>query len=109
MKKVLFVCSRNKLRSPTAEQIFSKCSDLEVMSAGLNRDSVYQISSEDIKWADYIFLMESMHKRKMLTKYRKYIKDQRIIVLNIPDDYEFMDPQLIELLLQKVSKHIESN
>ena len=50
MKKLLFVCSRNKLRSPTAEQIFSKRSDLEVMSAGLNRDSVYQISSEDMNY-----------------------------------------------------------
>lgn len=104
MKKLLFICSRNKLRSPTAEQIFSQYSDFEVISAGLNNDSIYQLCSEDIEWADYIFVMEMIHKRKLLSKYKKFINNNKIIVLNIPDNYDYMDKELVEILKSKVER-----
>lgn len=106
MKRFLFICGKNKLRSPTAEHVFSLYPTLDVRSAGLNNDSECLISTEDILWAEYIFVMEKSHKQKLQTKFRKYLKDQKVIVLNIPDKYDFMEPSLITELKKKVEKYI---
>ena len=106
MKKLLFVCSQNKLRSPTAEQIFCQFANVDVRSAGLNNDALNRLSSEDVEWADYIFPMEKAHRNKLLSKFKTHIKDQRVIVLNIPDEYEYMDETLIQLLKHKVHRYI---
>ncbi|MBZ0166696.1 MAG: phosphotyrosine protein phosphatase [Candidatus Omnitrophica bacterium] len=102
MKNVLFVCSQNKLRSPTAEAIFAGIEGLDVRSAGLNNSAAVQVSSELITWAEYIFVMEQSHRNKLRKKFRNDINKQRIICLNIPDDYAYMDPELIEILKLKM-------
>ena len=102
MKKILFLCSQNKLRSPTAEAIFCNREGWEVRSAGLNNNAEIHISSEDVDWADYIFVMEPVHKKKLRERYRNLIKNQSVISLGIPDDYEYMDEKLIEILENKV-------
>ena len=106
MKNVLFVCSQNKLRSPTAEQVFSRWPDIEVSSAGTNHDAENPLSGELIEWADIIFVMERQHRSKIQTKYRSSLKDKRLICLNIPDDYDFMDEALVTLLKEKVPPHL---
>lgn len=106
MKRLLFVCSRNKLRSPTAEQVFSCYSNLEVESAGTDNDADNPLSSELVEWADIIFVMEKMHRAKVQKRFRKHLKDKRIICLDIPDNYAFMQPELVELLSTKVSRHL---
>ncbi len=102
MKKVLFLCSKNRLRSPTAEAIFSNVDDWEVYSAGISNDAEVHVSSEDIEWADFIFVMEKAHKKKLSSKFGHVIKDQKVISLDIPDEYEYMDKKLIEILQSKV-------
>ena len=102
MKKVLFLCSKNKLRSPTAEAIFSNVDDWEVYSAGISNDAEVYVSVEDIEWADFIFVKEKAHKKKLSSKFGRVIKDQKVISLDIPDDYEYMDEKLIEILQSKV-------
>ena len=102
MKKVLFLCSKNKLRSPTAEAIFSNVEGWKVYSAGISNDAEVHVSVEDIEWADIIFVMEKTHKNKLSSKFRRVIKDQKVISLDIPDDYEYMDEKLIEILQSKV-------
>jgi predicted protein tyrosine phosphatase len=102
MKKVLFLCSKNRLRSPTAEAIFSHVEGWEVYSAGISNDAEVHVSVEDIQWADYIFVMEKAHKKKLSSKFARVIRDQKVISLDIPDDYEFMDDRLIEILQSKV-------
>ncbi len=104
MKRVLFVCSQNKLRSPTAEHIFSYHPDLEVASAGLNNDAVTTVSPELVEWADVIFVMERAHRNKLLKKFKKYIKNQKVICLDIPDEYEYMSPALVEILKETVPR-----
>lgn len=99
---VLFVCSRNQWRSPTAEQIWRKHSDLGVRSGGTSSNARHTISTDDIKWAHVIFVMEEKHKAQLTTKFRKELASKRIYVLDIPDDYKFMDPELIDLLQQSV-------
>ena len=101
-KHILFLCSQNRLRSPTAEAIFSDIDGFEVKSAGLNSDAIVSVSPEAIEWADYIFVMEKAHRNKLQKKYRKYINKQRIICLDIPDEYEFMDEGLIALLKRRI-------
>ncbi|MBK5565884.1 low molecular weight protein tyrosine phosphatase family protein [Ensifer sp. 2YAB10] len=106
MKNVLFVCSQNKLRSPTAEQVFADWPDIEVSSAGTNNDAGNPLSAEQIEWADIIFVMERAHRTKVQAKYRAALKNKRLICLHIPDDYAFMEPALIQLLKVKVPPYL---
>lgn len=98
MKRVLFICSQNRLRSPTAEQVFSSWPDLEVASAGLNNDAESPVTPELLQWADLIFVMEQAHRNKLSKKFRACLNGKRVICLGIPDNYEFMDPMLVKLL-----------
>lgn len=103
---VLFICSKNRLRSPTAEQVFANWPGVETSSAGINHDADNPVSPELIQWADIIFVMERVHKTKLSNKFKSYLGKSRVICLNIPDDYEFMDSKLIQLLEAKVSKYL---
>ncbi|BAZ51672.1 hypothetical protein NIES4103_43300 [Nostoc sp. NIES-4103] len=102
MKKLLFLCSQNRLRSPTAEAVFSEYEGLETDSAGLDHYAEVPVSTEAIVWADIIFVMEKSHKQKLSQKFQPFLKNKRVICLDIPDDFEYMEPALIELLKKKV-------
>jgi len=102
MTRVLFVCSQNKLRSPTAEQVFSNRAGFEVASAGTDRSAGTPVSSELIEWADVIFVMERRHRNKISKSFRGLLKNKRVICLDIPDEFEYMDPVLIRLLEVRV-------
>lgn len=106
MKHVLFICSQNRLRSPTAEHLFASWPGLEVASAGLNHGAEEPVTPELLEWADVIFVMEKTHRRKLSGKYQKYLNETRIVCLDIPDDYRYMDPLLVELLMAKVPRYL---
>ena len=106
MKRFLFVCSQNKLRSPTAEQIFSTRTDIEVSSAGTNNDAENTIDAEQVEWADVIVVMEKHHRNKLQKRFYSALKSKRLVVLEIPDEYEFMDDGLIKLLKAKMLRHL---
>ncbi|UHS57083.1 low molecular weight protein tyrosine phosphatase family protein [Agrobacterium vaccinii] len=106
MKTILFICSQNKLRSPTAEQVFSTWPDIEVSSAGTNNDAENPLSTELIEWADIIFVMEKAHRTKVQARYKAALKGKRVICLDIPDNYTFMDPALVTLLEAKVPRYL---
>lgn len=105
-RHLLFICSQNRLRSPTAEAVFAVTPGVEVDSAGLNHDAVVPLTPEQLHWADMIFVMEKAHREKLHRKYKRHLNGQRVIVLNIPDDYAYMAPALVELLKLKVSPHL---
>jgi len=102
VKRYLFVCSQNKLRSPTAEQIFSDWPGIEVDSAGTNHDAENPLTPELVRWADVVVVMEKTHRSKLQRKFRSVLSGQRVICLNIPDNYNFMEPALIDLLKAKM-------
>lgn len=106
MQRVLFICSQNKLRSPTAEQVFCDYPGLEVASAGTNHDAEIPVGPDLLRWADVIFVMEKVHRAKLSRRFQQHLSAKRIICLNIPDRYAYMDPELVECLKTKVSKFL---
>jgi predicted protein tyrosine phosphatase len=106
MKRALFICSQNRLRSPTAEHIFASWSDVETDSAGLGGDATVPLSSEQIEWANLIFVMERVHKNRLSSRFQRHLNGKRVICLDIPDDYEYMQPELIRLLEAKAGKFL---
>ncbi len=99
---VLFVCSRNRLRSPTAETVFLEYPGLEVVSAGLNHDAATPLTRDLVQWAEVIFVIEAAHSRRLASRFARDLKDKRVICLDIPDRYSFMDPDLVKLLERRV-------
>jgi predicted protein tyrosine phosphatase len=106
MMHVLFLCSQNRLRSPTAERIFSTREGIEVESAGLDNNAENVITPDQIRWSDLIFVMEKSHKNKLVKKYKNFINGKRIICLDISDEYDYMDPKLISILKAKVERFL---
>lgn len=109
MIRALFICTQNRLRSPTAEQVFSSWPDVETDSAGLGNDASVLLSVEQIEWANLIFVMEKTHRNKLSKKFKSYLNGKKVICLNIPDDYGYMQPELIKLLKAKVSAFLRIN
>ena len=107
MKNLLFICSRNKLRSPTAEIVFADYAGLETMSAGTNNDAETPLSGDLIEWADIIVAMEPVHKSKLTRKFRAQLKGKHVVVMGIPDNYKFMQPELISLLKTKLPRIVK--
>ena len=99
---ILVVCGRNKKRSKTAEYIFKNDNRFSVRSAGLSPKSDRKISENDLSWADLIFVMETGQRAKIWKLYR-HLELPTIEVLNIPDDYEFMDEELVEMLADRIN------
>lgn len=106
MKRILFICTQNKLRSPTAEQVFATWPGIETDSAGLGNDANVPLSVEQLEWATTIFVMEKIHRSRLRSRFKKHLKEKKIICLDIPDDYEYMQPELVVLLKAKVTQYL---
>ena len=96
--KILFVCSKNQWRSPTAEAIYRGDARISVRSRGTAQAAVQTIRSSDIDWADAILVMEDKHRKRILADFPGESKFKPVHVLDIPDDYQFMDAELVELI-----------
>jgi len=107
MQNLLFICSRNQWRSPTAEKIYSKDPRVNVRSAGTSPRAKRTVNAKDLQWTDLIFVMEYKHKDKLKAEYNRVLQYKKIIVLDIPDDYLYMDEELVEILEQSIENYIE--
>lgn len=101
------MCSRNKWRSLTAEKIFSVLDAYDVRSAGTEEGARIKVTEGHIGWADIIFVMEKKHKRRLWDKFNHELQNKRLVCLDIPDDYSFMDEDLVEILKSRVSGYIK--
>jgi predicted protein tyrosine phosphatase len=106
MTRVLFICAKNKLRSPTAEHVFASYPGVETDSAGVNQDAEVPVSTEQLRWADVIVVMESRHRAKLRRAFGQALKGKRIVCLDIPDDYDYMAPELVALLQKRASRFL---
>ena len=103
---ILVVCGRNKRRSRTAEYIFKNDNRFNIRSAGLSPKSDIKISENDLKWADFVFVMETGQRLKIRELYR-HLELPKIEILNIPDDYEFMNEELIDMLTIRIDETLQ--
>ena len=101
--KLLFVCSKNQWRSPTAEQIWRKDARFDVRSGGTSRGARRSVNAADIAWCDVVFVMEEKHKKHLHAHFQRELATKSLYVLDIPDEYQYMDPELIETLSDGVA------
>lgn len=100
-RRILFICSQNKLRSPTAEQVFAELEGVETASAGLNHDADVPVSPELLSWADTICVMEREQRNRLAQRFGPHLAGRRVVCLDIPDRYTYMEPALIAMLRQR--------
>ena len=105
--KVLFVCTANKLRSPTAEAVFAAHPGLEVRSASLDAEAPRPLTAELVAWADRLLVMEQRHREIIRKRFRQALGSRQVIVLGIPDEYEFMQEELVALLRERVPQFLD--
>ena len=79
---------------------------VETDSAGLNNDAETPLSPEQIDWADIIFVMEKVHRKKLSQKFLTHLNGKRVVCLDIPDRYDYMQPELVKLLEAKVGRFL---
>ncbi|MFZ2642434.1 MAG: protein tyrosine phosphatase [Verrucomicrobiia bacterium] len=106
IQKLLFVCSRNRYRSLTAEKLFEGVHGYQVRSVGTQPDARIVITEGHIGWADIIFVMEKSHLSRIRRKFPEALQGKRVITLHIPDDYEFMQPELLDELRGKLDPYV---
>ncbi len=94
---VLFVCSRNQWRSPTAEQVWHRLPGVNVRSAGTSPRARRRVAASDVQWADVIFVMETKHRQRLQAEFGQLLLHKRLEVLQVPDEYKYMDPELVEI------------
>lgn len=105
---VLFVCSRNKWRSRTAETIFKNSATHVVKSAGTEPGARIKITAKLVAWADIIFVMENKHRQRIKDRFNQEIRTKQVVVLDIADAYGYMDEELIEIIKTVVSPYLET-
>jgi predicted protein tyrosine phosphatase len=106
VRRVLFVCRLNRYRSATAERIFCKRPDLEVRSAGTASDALVRINERMLDWADLIFVMDDQQRDALRERFPSHPALARMICLDIPDQFTFLDPTLVKLLEEQVAPHL---
>jgi len=106
MQNILFICSRNQWRSPTAEKIYSRDERVNARSVGTSPRARKTVNAKDIEWADFIFVMEYKHKDRLKANYSRLLQYKKIIVLDIPDEYQYMDEELVELIKVSVEGYL---
>jgi predicted protein tyrosine phosphatase len=102
MPKILFICGKNRRRSPTAEEVFAGLDGIEVCSAGTSSEAECQLSADLLEWADRVFVMERSQQRHLQTRFAHVLKEKKIVCLNVPDVYTYMQPELVTILRAKV-------
>lgn len=103
---LLFVCSRNRWRSLTAETIFKDDQPHIVRSAGTAEAARIKVTEKLIAWAELIFVMEKKHKQKLEQKFPSALEGKKLVVLDIEDNYKYMDEELVEMLRVEVTPYL---
>lgn len=103
MINILFICSRNQWRSPTGEQVWRNHPAVSARSAGTSPRAKKTVSAKEIQWADIILVMEQKHKQRLQASFNRLFAHKRLVVLDIPDEYQYMDPELVTIFEQCVA------
>lgn len=102
-QNLLFICSRNQWHGPTAEKVWSQHPDVNTRSAGTSPHARKTVNARDIQWCDVILVMEKKHKNRIVAEFSGMLEHKPIHVLDIPDDYGYMDDELVGLVTETVA------
>lgn len=105
---MLFVCSRNQWRSLTAEKMFANHAFFQVKSAGTEASARVRVNAKMLDWAQMVFVMEKHHRDKLLQRFPQQMESKKVVVLDIPDVYQLMDPELMDELQTAVQVYINT-
>jgi predicted protein tyrosine phosphatase len=105
-RKLLFICSRNRIRSLIAEKLLEGVPGHEARSAGTQPNARIVVTAGHLGWADIIFVMEKSHLNRLREKFPEALADKPVVALHIPDDYEFMAADLLDELRAKLAEHV---
>jgi protein-tyrosine phosphatase len=103
---LLFVCTANQQRSPTAEDLFKDDERYEVKSCGTHAMSGTKCDASLMEWADVVICMEYRHKQDLLRRYPD-LEDTEFEVLSIPDRFFRGDPELVQILRERLADWLE--
>ena len=104
---LLFICSRNQWRSPTAEALFKNHPRYDARSAGTENGARIKVTDCHLGWADLIFCMERKHADRLREKFPEELARKQLVTLRIPDDFQFMDRELVALLRTELAAHLD--
>ncbi len=104
MKRLLFLCSQGRLRSRTAGAIYSERPGVEARFAGLDANADAPLQEVDVEWADHVIVMERSHHSQLSRRFKEHLRGKRVHVLDIPDEYDYMQPELVRLLKTRVGR-----
>jgi predicted protein tyrosine phosphatase len=107
IRRVLFVCRLNRSRSATAERVFCKRPDLEVRSAGTSSDAMVRVNRRMLDWADVVFIMDEDQRNSLGQMFPSHPALGRLVCLEIPDDFTFLEPALVQILEERVPPHLD--
>lgn len=105
-EKLLFVCGQNRHRSLTAERLYEGFPGYEVLSCGTVPAARIRVTQEHIEWADLIFVMEREHAQALRRKFKPALAGKRMICLNIPDTYGYMNLGLVQELKKRLKDYV---
>jgi predicted protein tyrosine phosphatase len=104
--KLLFVCSRNRWRSLTAEKLFEGSPHYQVHSVGTQSDARIVVTEGHLGWAYIIFCMEKSHVNRLRRKFPETLRGKRLVCLHLPDEFEFMDPELLDEFRARLAPYV---
>lgn len=104
--RILFVCSSNLIRSPTAEHHFSDRAGIETLSAGVGSDAIRPLTAELVTWADLILTMESSYADNVRERFADELGDTPVESLDVPDRFKRNEAKLIALLEEKCARWV---
>jgi predicted protein tyrosine phosphatase len=105
--RVLFVCHYNRKRSATGERVFAKDPALDVRSAGTSDDALVRVNERMLDWADIVFIMEDEQRRSLSAMFPNHAAVGKAVSLQIPDSFQFLDPELVSMLVERTAPHLE--
>ena len=101
-RQLLFICSQNRWRSLTAERLFDEHPNVTARSAGTEPGARTRVAAGHLGWADVIFVMEKKHADRLRAKFKDELRGKLLVNLRIPDNYQFQDAALVELLRDRL-------
>jgi predicted protein tyrosine phosphatase len=106
VKRVLFVCEGNLHRSPTAERLYASTPGIKARSAGLSSLARVQVTEELLAWADVVFVMERRLVQMLHSRFCTALTGKELVCLAVRDDYQFMQPELLTVLVERLTPYL---